>query len=112
MRSIEDLLDVLIKATEQGRLVWEAKNSNSFKVQFSEYQIVVWDWTNPVNDSSGVTIRIVNAEGVGIDEISSDEFNSRYVRLKLLFDLARRSANRVDRVVADIEQALRSLTAA
>ena len=118
MRSVEDLLEPLAQMTKAGKLNWSFKNrlisdnANNFVLALSNYEVVIWKGMSPATGAEGVGIQILGEGKHVLDETAADEFSPRYIALKALFDDARRSANKVEAVVGDIERQLRSVAAA
>lgn len=111
MKTIEDLIPKLVEKTRQGALTWsKAETTDNFKATLKNYLAQVWEWTDQEDGSEGISFSVKpirNPEN--FDTIYYDKYSSKYNRLKELFDVARRSALNLDKMVDDIEAELDDL---
>jgi hypothetical protein len=112
MRSIEDILESLIEATEEGKLRWESWYGHGYIAGLPHHRIRVQRWTSEKDDTAGVTVALLGSSDEILDDVSADEFTPIYADLQRLFSGARRSAHNVPDVIAEIEEELAALKSA
>lgn len=112
MRSLETLLDSIVEATNRSKIVWSTEDGRRFDAALQKYTVKVWHWTDPHSDVNGVTVQLVDQHGNVIDAVSADEYSPKYNNLENLFGVARRSANKIDEILDEIESELSSLAPA
>lgn len=111
MRSLATLLPKLMKATETGKLSWDKRRPFSgYTTKLDDYTIQTWEWSDDSSpENSGVSLRLTDEKDAVIDEMVVDEYSSGYQQLRELFLAARRSALKVDAVIAGLESKLEGL---
>jgi len=109
MRSVEDLLDSLITATEEGKLVWEQEPPKRYSASLPRHKICVWQWTDDDDGSIGVTVQLLDRYGEVLDYASADQYKSAFGELDKLHLAARRSALGVSNVISEVEKELSAL---
>jgi hypothetical protein len=109
-RSVEDILDSLIDATEEGKLTWEPSSpARAYVANLPRHRIRVWHWTSENENTEGVTVQLLEKSGDVIDYISADEYKPLFADLDRLYLGAMRSANNVSSVISEIEEELAAL---
>jgi hypothetical protein len=105
MQSIEDLIDPIIEATNEGALRWKDEGGGSFLLKLDGYNIIGWSWVDENDGSSGITVQLRSAAPASemLDGASASEFSPRYERLSKFLGVARRSALNVDKIIGDIK---------
>jgi hypothetical protein len=105
MRSLEDLLPRLTQATEAKKMQWDS-NGVGFRCAIGERVISVWSWSSQDSlETSGISVNLMSDASVRatlLDAIVVDEYDSKYPQVEKLFSAARRSALKVDDVIAEI----------
>jgi hypothetical protein len=109
MRTLEDLLETLVSATEGGKLLWESQGKQHYVAELPRYKISVSYWTDEDDGISGITTRLLNKNDELLDVVRANEYSPKYPSLERIFDAARRSANRIDQIISDVETQLESL---
>jgi hypothetical protein len=109
MGTLEELIDTLLKATQEGRLEWSEDRANHYSAQLSTHTVEIWYWSDPESETAGVTIQLQDKNGKILDTVQADQFSSRITKLNDMFDAARRSALNVSEVISTLEDELTSL---
>jgi|GEM_PF-4814953 len=108
MLSIEDLVDDLVESTRSGQLKWGASHL-TFETEIDGFYIKTWKWSDEESDINGVTVQLLDRKHQLLDEAVADEYNTRYTKLSLVHDLARRSANDIPDVISNLKKSLKTL---
>jgi len=108
MQTIEDLIEPVIDATNEGIISWDDDDVGTFSTNLPDYKISVWSWVDEHDGSSGISVQLRSAglSGELIDSTGASEFSTRYERLASLLAVARRSARNVDEIIGLIKKEL------
>ncbi len=109
MKTLEDLIPVLIERTKEGLVNWRERDGykNHFEASVhSKYNVSTWEWEDE-NGVEGISIglRPIDATTV-IDSIAYDTFSSKYGKIEELFKIAKRKALNLDVVIEEIYKEL------
>ena len=63
MRSVEDILDSLIDATEDGKLEWELETPGRYVASLPRHRIRIWEWQSENDGIDGVTVQLLDKSG-------------------------------------------------
>ncbi len=113
MRNILNLVPQLLKATENGKLHWQAESvSRSYVCSLGGRFVRIFEWTDDEAEVSGLTAQLRQDLGWNadvLDGITASSFASDYETLRELHLAARRSAHNVDAVIDELEKTLSRL---
>ncbi len=109
MRSVEDILDSLVAATQDGKLNWELETPEHYVATLPRHRIRVWQWMSENDGTAAVTVQLLDKSGDVVDYVSADEYKPLFAELDRLFLGARRSAHNVGGAIAEIEKELAAL---
>lgn len=111
MQSLEDLIDPISEATNSGGLVWEEDGPTKFSVSVGNYTILIWQWADEDDGSSGISVGLKEKghRTSSLDSIVANEYSARYDRVSEFYGLARRSALKVDKIISDLKNDLKAL---
>lgn len=109
MRSLEELLDTIMEATQDDRLHWSEKREQVYSTKLSGRNVTIWYWTDPDSETKGVTIRLEDQGGKTLDVVQADQYSTNFPKLAELFNAARRSALNVTQVISELEAELKTL---
>ncbi len=124
MLGIEDLVEGITQATEEGRLSWAHVQNptpllfaaggkggaleDSFAAELPKHRVLVGEF--PHDDVRGVRVILQDRSGRTLDGADANEFSVRYPAMYRLFETARRSAYNVPDVIEEVEAELAGLT--
>jgi len=105
MKSLSDLLDSLLTATELGTLKWETDfGQDNFITRIADHKVRASSWYDGNSETDGITISLLDASSdTVLDRVVADKFSPRYAELTELFEAARRSAFNVSDIVSFLE---------
>jgi hypothetical protein len=105
------LIDELLSKTDQGRLQWqETAEPGSFQVSFPNYSVIISQESNPpLPQNWRYRLRILNAEGRGVDWFSDYDLGDDYkARMADLYERARRQALGAEKAIDEILDVLKA----
>jgi hypothetical protein len=97
----EDLPEIILAKTREGKLAWERLSAGGFLVLLG-FNTITIDRT-----SASITIRIVNSDGLTIQTFNSQQRRDQII--EELYDLARRQALKIDETLLDVKRSLDNL---
>lgn len=106
-----DIVSRTLDASIAGRVRWkEAASGIEFFVVFKKFSLVVWSGTAPESEGSAefVGVGIRNDEGNIVDSFAISAYEPNYGTLAELYAVARRSARRIDKAIAEMTSELES----
>jgi hypothetical protein len=111
MRAIDELIETLIEVTEAEKLKWErdGPSRSSFRARLGKRAVAIWEWSDPEEGIAGITLQLLDAKDQVLDAAQADEYGKKYTRLRLMFDVARRSAFDVDAVIGELQDELAAI---
>lgn len=95
------ILELLISKTIENKVNWTEASSNSYRVKFKEYSVLLGEGS----EFGGYFLSLFDANGEYIDGFSVPEGDSE---VAALHDAARRKARNIDQALGDIEAELSS----
>ncbi|MCP9232634.1 hypothetical protein NMG46_20605 [Mesorhizobium sp. LMG 17147] len=104
MKTIEEMLPIVMAATADSRLKWTKKDL-TLSTRVGKYRIDVWEWSDHENDNNGFSVGIYEGDNQ-IDYITADQYSPRYSRVEDFYRMARRSAFNVGAIIDDIEKTI------
>jgi hypothetical protein len=110
MKSVINLLSSVTNATDRNKLTWAQNGVKSYVTELpNKYKITVWAWTDETSNSPGVTVQLIDLLGNVIDEDTADQFAPDFADLHKFYQMARRSANKVNEVIESLQMDLLKL---
>jgi hypothetical protein len=108
MRSLEELLDGILSATEDATLKWQEARTDNYWADVVNHKLSIWEWSDPQSESTGITIELSAKDGKTLDTVQADEFSNKFPGLRELFNAARRSALNVSEVIEELANELKA----
>jgi len=95
----EDLPEIILAKTREGKLAWERLSAGGFLVLLGFNTITI--------DRTSASITIVNSDGLTIQTFNSQQRRDQII--EELYDLARRQALKIDETLLDVKRSLDNL---
>ncbi|MBO0124403.1 hypothetical protein [Agrobacterium sp. OT33] len=111
MKTLENLVPKLIEKTSDKSLDWTpGEHSQIFEAEIGKHAIAVWEWTSDEDGTEGVSLGIkpIGAKTFS-DVVFYDKYSPRHDKFLELYSCARRSALKIDRMIAEVEKDLEGL---
>jgi len=105
--SLRSLVPVMIEKTHQGKIKWEYAGANNFTAQFPDYVLRIE--FDPGSESVDYQLHIVDQAGNIIETYTPGRRSPASDELANLYELARRQALKVDKMLDDLERRLKDL---
>jgi hypothetical protein len=106
-REYDDICNMLIPATSQGRVNW-FERGGSFVVRFPGFDFEIWSGTDERGDTRFIAIGLKDPNGRAVyDDWFMSEGTLEFTKLDELYVAARRHANRVPQKLEQMLQLLR-----
>lgn len=106
MKTVEDLVPNIIKLTQNGKLEWLIDEQGHFTLELNKYNFVVYPWTDPIDGTTGIAFLLKDDKKRIVDNFTASQFDNKISLLESLLENARRSANKVDEVISNIDAQL------
>ena len=92
----ENILKQLLEKTLAGKANWKATSSeDTFLISFKTFSLKIWRFSNPYDESNGISFGVYNDKGKKIDDFSV-ESGKQLELANSLFENARRKAFNVE----------------
>ena len=102
MRSLIDLVEILVDATEARKLSWSVADDVCSASISEKYTVSIWEWTDDDSGIHGISAKL-SKSGIVVDKVVSDEYSKNFAALSNLYSVAMRSANNVNEMIDEIE---------
>ena len=101
----QDIVDMLLTATNEGRVKW-APARFGYEVTVGENRFIVWNGTDEETNRGFISFALTDRGGKALDTWYVDESESAYDSMGNLFAGAKRQALGIPKILAGLKEAI------